>query len=274
MSKAHTIYGRLDFDDESAGLSGASSGPTGSTNGLVNLLYLKEPGCADPISIGDINQGQLGDCFLLSSLGEIARQSVIQDNLYFIPSMIKVNGNGTETVKLYQETASVGGSPVFPPVYENVTNVFSSAGVNNGPTQDVVGNQKEIWPQVIEKAYAQLEGGYAAIADGGFPFLAMETLTGKAAVGLSPLGITLSRITAFANGHDLLTFDTSNARGLPNNLVSDHSYMFEGFSGSGASTEIKLGNPWGFDQPSPIPLSQIAAGTSGVVRIDVGHFSF
>jgi hypothetical protein len=246
----------------------------GTTNGLANVLYLKEPGCAAAVSIGDINQGQLGDCFLLSPLGEIARQSVIQNNLSFIPSMIKANSNGTETVKLYQQTEGVGGSLVFSPVYETVTNVFSSQGVNSGPTQDVVGRQKEIWPQVIEKAYAQLEGGYSAIADGGVPVFAMETLTGRQAIGLSPLGLALSQITAFANEHDLLTFDTSGAPGLPNNLVSDHSYMFEGFSGSGASTRINLGNPWGYDQPPPVPWSQIAAGTSGIVRIDVGHFTF
>ena len=62
---------------------------------LTQVLYLQEAGDASLISV-DINQGQMGDCFLLSAIGEIA---------LFHPSaimnMITVNADGTETVTLY-----------------------------------------------------------------------------------------------------------------------------------------------------------------------------
>src|SRR5690349_24763804 len=39
---------------------------------LTQVLYLQEAGDTSLISVRDINQGQMGDCFLLSSIGEIA----------------------------------------------------------------------------------------------------------------------------------------------------------------------------------------------------------
>jgi hypothetical protein len=44
------------------------------------------------------------------------------------------------------------------PLEQQLTNVFSPISVNSAPDQDVVGNQKEIWPQVIDKAMAQIIG--------------------------------------------------------------------------------------------------------------------
>ena len=102
---------------------------------LTDVLYLQEAGTTAPISVYDINQGQIGDCFLLSSIGEIAlwHPSAIMN-------MIQANANGTETVTLY--LASNGSLPNFGTTsYEattiTVTNTFLSDGVNSGATQDV-----------------------------------------------------------------------------------------------------------------------------------------
>jgi hypothetical protein len=46
--------------------------------------------------------------------------------------------------------------------------------------------------------------------------------------------------------------------------------MFEGVSGSGANAMVKLGNPWGYDQPSLIALSQLSK--AGIDEVDVGKF--
>ena len=143
----------------------------------AQALYLTELGTTSPVSVSDINQGQLGDCFLLSPIGEEARfhQSAIMN-------MIHDNGNGYETVTLYTDRNGrlpSFASTSFKATSVIVTNSFSAQSVNNRATQDVVGNQKEIWPQVIEKAFATLAGGYGAIANGGYPVLAMEELTGQ-----------------------------------------------------------------------------------------------
>ena len=38
----------------------------------------------------------------------------------------------------------------------------------------------------------------------------------------------------------------------------------------GGTAMIQLGNPWGFNQPSLIPLSQLAS--SGIVEVDISQF--
>lgn len=233
----------------------------------TQTLYLTEPGTMNPVSVTDINQGQLGDCFLLSPLGEEA---------LFHPSsitnMIHNNGNGTETVTLYTDRSGrlpTFGSTSFKATTVTINNSFSSASVDNGGRQDVVGNQKEIWPQVVEKAAATLDGGYNAIANGGYPVLAMEELTGQAATWMSPAALTFATLQKYVAAGDLITMDTSSSGRLPYGLFNGHCYMFDKLNGSGGSASVQLLNPWGFDQPSAIPLTQLARG--GIVEVDIGH---
>jgi hypothetical protein len=46
--------------------------------------------------------------------------------------------------------------------------------------------------------------------------------------------------------------------------------MFEGVTGSGAGAVAHLGNPWGFDQPAAMLVSQLSRGFS---EVDVGHLA-
>jgi hypothetical protein len=162
--------------------------------------------------------------------------------------MIHVNANGSETVTLYE--ASNGRLPgwsttAFKAVSETVTNIFPSYAVNGGAGQDVVGNQKEIWPQVVEKSVATLVGGYGGIACGGSPVIAMEELTGHAASYMLPANLTLATLQTLIKAGDLLVMDTLPYGALPDGLVNNHAYMFEGVTGIGAAAVVHLGNPWG-----------------------------
>lgn len=253
--------------DPLQGFAAAGPAPVGALAPQILTLYLTEVGQASLITVADINQGQLGDCFLLSSMGEEA---------LFHPSaiskMIHDNGNGTETVTLYVDKSGrlpTFGSSAFKATTVTVNNVFSTASVNNGYSQDTVGNKKEIWAQVIEKAVATLNGGYNAIANGGYPVLAMEELTGRTATYIAPSQLTLASLLQHIGAGDLMTFDTSSQSRLPYGLVSNHAYMFGSLLGSGSAASIQLLNPWGYNQPAAIPLTKLAS--SGVVNIDIGH---
>ena len=233
---------------------------------LTQVLYLTEAGDTSAININDIHQGQIGDCFLLAAMGEMA--------LYHptaISNMIHYNPNGTETVALYM---GLNGQPPqfasysFKATAQTVTNAFSASSVNNGATQDVVGSQKEIWAQVVEKAYAQANGGYAGIQNGGSPFLAMEQLTGKAAQWMPGSFLSLNALTQHAAAGDLIVMDTYSAGTLPFGLVGNHAYMFEGVKSVGGTAYVQLGNPWGYAQPSLIPFAQLSRG---IVEVDFGH---
>jgi len=249
----------------------ALTGTVGTTAEKM-ALYLTEAGNTSSVAMSDINQGQIGDCFLLSSIGEIVLTSPS-----FITNMITQNANGTETVKLYQfQTVKVGHSTVTQLVAttETVTNNFASYSVNNGASQDVVGGVKEIWPQVLENAFAQLGGGYSSIMNGGSPVIAMELLTGKAATWYSPVqfGSTAAQVTANFNAlikaNDMIVLDTAVAGNSTYNLVGNHAYMFDGLVSVAGATYVKALNPWGFDQPSLIP---VAALSKAFVEVDVGH---
>lgn len=254
-------------DRRSGGSDAFNAGPATQASAMpVDTLYLQEPNDTAAISVNDINQGQIGDCFLLASIGELA---LFHPSA--ITSMIHANPDDTETVSLY--TASNGQLPgvntsAFAPVNVNVTNSFPDDAVNNGANQDVVGDQKEIWPQVLEKAVATLDGGYGAINDGGSPLVAMEELTGQSTTYMSPAALSLGELNNFVSAGDLITMDTPDASGLPFNLIGNHAYMFENVTMQGGAAMLQLGNPWGFDQPTSIPLSQLSRG---VVEVDVGH---
>ena len=278
MSKMHGLFDQqwmADNADDSAYAAAPNWDPSlaATTRMLASTpaapadaLYLTEPGDANAISVDDIHQGQIGDCFLLSSIGEIAMLDPA-----FIQNMIHANSNGTETVTMYE--ASNGRLPSwnttsFRPVSETVTNVFPNYAVNNAPTQDIVNGVKEVWPQVLEKADATLNGGYAGIAYGGSPVIAMEELTGQAASFMSPASLTLASLQNFIKADDLIVMDTLPNGNLPDGLYNDHAYMFQSVTGSGASATVHLLNPWGFDQPAPILLSQLSRG---IGEVDIGH---
>lgn len=235
---------------------------------ITQTLYLTEQGDTAAISVNDIHQGQIGDCFLLSSIGELALW-----HPSFIQNMIKVGANGTETVTLFK--AANGSLPswfttAFKVATQTVTNSFPTNSVNNGATQDLVGTQKEIWPQVIEKAYAQANGGYGGIQNGGSPVIALEELTGHAATWQPASTVTLALLQSHMAAGDLIVMDTGPGGSAKFNLVGSHAYMFEGLVGSGSSASVKLGNPWGLDQPALIPVSQLS---QGIVEVDIGHIT-
>jgi hypothetical protein len=253
------------FIDPTIGLVSGAAPVTVGAAAQAMALYLTEPGTTAAISVSDLFQGQIGDCFLISSIGELALTDPSA-----ITNMIHLNANGTETVTLY--SAKNGAVPgYFATSYKadpiTVTNSFPTYSVDNGATQDVVNGVKEIWPQVLEKAVATLDGGYGAIANGGNPMIAMEELTGKMATYLMPSQVTASVLQGLITAKDMIVMDTSVSNSTYN-LVGDHAYMFEKMIGSGASAMVQLGNPWGYDQPTLIPVSALS---KAFVEVDIGH---
>jgi hypothetical protein len=250
--------------------SSASASPPLGMDGLpaTQTLFFSEPDGAPALSYDEIHQGALGDCWVLSSFGEEALM-----NPAAIPRMIHSNGNGTETVTLY--TSATGQLPTssttsYKPVNVLVNNAsFSQVSVNgvDSISQDVIGDTQAIWPQVLENAFATLNGGYAAIGAGGNPMVALEEMTGMRAVSMQPGELTWANFVGALRSDDLMVFNTvASATALPDGLVGDHCYMLEGVSANGM---LQLANPWGFNQPRAIAFS--ALQSVGVGSIDIGQ---
>lgn len=193
----------------------------------------------------DVHQGNMGDCWLLSSLAEVAYRDPAD-----IKSMFTAEGTTTEngaTVSLYQVRFY---NPSGVAQYVTVDSELPSGGSEYDNTSNGV-----LWVALAEKAYAQANGAgfvqtnspgsdsYAAL-NGADPAWALQAISGKSA---SHIAVNPANVAAAWNAGDLIVLgSSSNAN--DNLIVGDtthgtHAYAMVGYTGSGA-TPFELFNPW------------------------------
>ncbi len=214
----------------------------------------------DGISPGDIQQGALGDCYFLAALASVAQQ-----HPEVIWNAIKDNGDGTYTVIFHQDGK---------PIQITVDNEFPVTEDNNGqPTLDPAyaytgSTPQELWPLIMEKAYAQLDGNSYPRIEGGWPGDAVELLTGRPPLRLDLSASTpqetqarLQELQNFINDGHYLTAATrpkgllENTKGWPKNVVPLHAYSIERVDVENGL--IYLRNPWGSGRtPAPMTLEE------------------
>lgn len=204
----------------------------------------------DGVSIDHVSQGALGDCWALASMMGFA-----DADPQLIEDAITQNENGTYTVRLYEDGE---------PVYYTITPEFVVD--DNGKPQFVqpayvqdpegVTYYSEAWPLIMEKALAEHFGGEYADIHGGWPYDAMEALTGtkskkyNEAPSIQELerlhesGAVISPVTVF---HDK---DETPSYGDPyeGGLIQAHAYVVTGVDAE--ADLITLENPWGTHLPT------------------------
>jgi hypothetical protein len=225
--------------------------------------------CTSPLfaaggpSMNDVNQGYLGDCYLLSSLAEVARQ-----NSGIISSMFTVNGNNTYGVRFYVNGVAT---------YVTVNNALADGG-------GIFNHASDLWASLAEKAYAQLQASgvvtgnsvnygnsWSTIGNGGAPAAALEEITGASAItnfsasgkswavtvynsslhatsfssGSSTASLLATLVSDLAKGDDLVLSSYTNARDSAGKLtlIADHAMSIYGYDGAIGMLEIR--NPWG-----------------------------
>lgn len=163
---------------------------------LADPAVVKKDGVADPyaygkntsgaqlygtngVQVSDVRQGAIGDCFLAAALAAVAGT-----NAGAITGAIKDNKDGTFTVRFYNLDWS--GSKKA----ESVT-VDADLPMNGAtPAYAKSTEALELWPSILEKAYAQWKGSYDAIGHGGNAGDVMEALTGERSKTKSTSGDT------------------------------------------------------------------------------------
>ncbi len=214
-------------------------------------------------SMNDINQGYLGDCYLLSALAEVAKQdpSAIQ-------SMITDNGNNTYGVRFF-----INGTAQ----YVTVNNQLPDGGtIFNSATND--------WASLVEKAYAQVQASgliptgntinagnsFSTIGNGGAPEYTLEEITGASAItdfyangsswvqyvynnalravsavgGVSTASVLSALVTDIGKGFDVILSSMTNASvSGKETLIADHAMSVYGYDSATGNLEIR--NPWG-----------------------------
>jgi hypothetical protein len=111
----------------------------------------------------------------------------------------------------------------------------------------------------MEKAYAQFCGGYDVATRGGYPSDAMELLTGRPAT-CTEFGLfggyrqdELER--DLAAGKMVVLSSRGDATGY--GLIGHHSYVVTGTVVRDGKQCVALGNPWGEQQPDPVPVGEL-----------------
>ncbi|MBS2550717.1 hypothetical protein KGQ19_27980 [Catenulispora sp. NL8] len=187
----------------------------------------------------DLQQGDDGDCWFLSSAAAIAERDP-----NFFQSRIIQNPNGTYTVTFYNN-----GQPTHVtvdgrlPVYDN----------GNGTAYAHPTNTQ--WVAIYEKAFAQYKGGYGNI-DGGWGDQGLHELTGQATQRIDPDDSSLGQISQMIHSGRAVTTGTRKDSGFlwwsgdgeyidNGKLVSGHEYSVESVNMNSHPPTITLLNPWG-----------------------------
>lgn len=217
---------------------------------------------ADGISPNDVGQGALGDCYFMAALSSIAQQH--PDVIW---NAIEDNGDGTYTVTFHQDGK---------PVQVTVDSDFPVREDSNGNATDILAYARtgsradELWPMIMEKAYAQLDGNSYARIEGGWPGDAVELITGKPVQRLdldaSTPAETQTRLNDLQdrlNAGEYLTVSTRSTgpfenKGMwPTDIAPLHAYSIEQVDVE--QELIYLHNPWGSaHNPRPLTLDEFS----------------
>jgi uncharacterized protein YukE len=251
-----------DDNPDFRGVRGAEEAEYGLMSGQP---FTQGIGDESDILPSDVRQGGIGDCYLMASLAAIALQDP-----GVIRRMIRDNGDGTYTVTLHQNMRGLAAwQPQFYPVEVVVTPEFPLEGGDLVFAQSVdgQGDRQELWTALVEKAYAQANGGYHDI-EGGWGHAAMEAVTGVESQWFSPSSATIdtfadhfeagNAITASSlgelaiwgeNGEIIIDIpDASDRNPLfqDHTLCENHEYYVTGVDRANGSITVR--NPWGWNE--------------------------
>ena len=219
------------------------------------------------VAASDVNQGALGDCYLLASMGAIANASADLISNSFID-----NGNGTYGVKFY-----LNGQVAYTTVNKSIpVQPWGNAAFGSNVNYSL---SSELWVSLMEKAYVQLnaqgnvQGESSWTGENSF-----QALEGGLAYPIKQIsGLNYKYYSSYYNGahmdafdsgslysSDALTYKQTIINGLnagaigwlgswgntvgangKTNLVSGHAFMLLGYNA--ATDKFIVRNPWGGD---------------------------
>jgi hypothetical protein len=229
----------------------------------------------------DMQQGSVGDCYLIAALGALAHAdpSAIQN-------MFQDNGDGTWTVRFYNQ-----GVADYVTVDRYLPAGCAGVGGNSTSSANV------LWVALAEKAYAEWNetGNEAALnipgdnymrdgtnsyagLDGGLSNAVFQQVIGNdSRVQCDVTDLTEQQLIDALAANDAVVANTCTAAAAAG-LVTGHAYAV--LSYDPASDLFLLGNPWGVDSfpTPPISFAQLQtyagvfdiADASGTVPFDSG----
>jgi len=191
----------------------------------------------DQVDPNDIDQGELGDCWILSSIAALSEHP---DRIARIVVTKRVNQVG-----VYQVELCING------LWQRITlDEYFPCYPQGGPkyTKTTGG---ELYVGLLEKAFAKIYGSYEATIEGDSGN-GMTTLTGCPVQTLRFKDLSEEKLwehlmEGAAKEEDLITVSTSlpKSKLAGSGLITNHSYTILDASEYGSQRLLEIRNPWG-----------------------------
>ncbi len=208
--------------------------PTTTSKAITYKSFASDPLFApNGPTISDINQGYLGDCYLLATLS-----SVVKTDPGLIEKDIVADGDGVYTITLGSGKTA-----------EHI-NVNSDLPVepDGSVAYAQLGNDNSLWVALMEKAYVEYAApkamSYSAIEGGwmtsAFSALGLKSQSLYSATNGNALLATLA--TDLSKG-DFATLGTNAQLPKGSPLIAGHAYEIDSVNTTAGT--VTLRNPWG-----------------------------
>lgn len=195
------------------------------------------------VGLEDLNQGRIGNCYFIT-----AEMALAQNNPDVLGALIHENDNGTFTVT-FANGSHVTVSPTF--AVDKKANRLAFTN-NTLPMDDVT----ELWPLVLEKAYAQYHEGWDEIV-GGWPANALDELVGTDTTYPDPTETTVDDVAGWLESDAIVTMGSlfkDKVDGDPpapyqdgdKRLVYGHAYLIVDVDVDAGT--VTVANPWNPDE--------------------------
>lgn len=239
--------------------------------------YFKEaPEFNDPV------QGALGDCYFIAALSSVA-----WTRPYAISNMAKPYSVGNETFPIHKFLFYKSGKEQYV-----TANEWIRTQVSNGSTYYCYArskDQNEVWPAVIEKAYAKWRTGVTSDCpnmtpiEGGYAPNACIDLIGGKMTEYKNSKYTAAAILKFIKSNcvgkktiDPMFASTSGTSLADSeytkvNVIRRHAYSILGWDSRNGRDYVVLRNPWGSGVPNTNTLSGSYSYTDGGVSRSIPY---
>lgn len=206
------------------------------------------------IEFSDVHQGAIGDCYLAAALTSVVfsdNDNAIRDGMV---RTVDVDGNFSHyVVRFYDAWGDPQDIEVDAQlVRRNGKALYARSG-------DSKTDAEELWPGIVEKAYAKWHGGFEKIGNGGFPGDVMQALTGAQATRTSikyqsEASLHRSIKDAVDAGRPVSAWTFGEDSGVDyagSGVYAWHAYsVLDSELTAEGEYRVQLRNPWGSSEPA------------------------
>lgn len=233
-------------------------------------------------SAKDVEQGNLGDCYFLSTLGGVATEDpqILEKNIrQHVDPSTGEPAPGLYDVRFYKQDAEGNTVEQWVTVNDKLLRDGSGAEDYAQTTDNDHDGKQELWVAIYEKAYAKfksqdgtVDDGYAEIGKGGWGGEAYFAVTGKTMNGSDPSQMDARSVASIlgrtnpSDGDVVMVGSKSDDSGLvAEGIPSGHMYQVLGTytDPSTGETMVTLRNPWGCFEPGMISNGDGTYSTNG-----------